>query len=65
MVFVLMSTTTFQCHAVTLPRSLVTRATIRMNELLADLRMCREMESFLPDDYGQITELFVPSHLYS
>jgi hypothetical protein len=36
-----------------------------MNELLADLRMCREMESFLPDDYGQITELFVPSHLYS
>ena len=65
MVFVLMSTTTFQCHAVTLPRSLVTRATIRMNELLADLRMCREMESFLPDDYGQITELFVPSHLYA
>jgi hypothetical protein len=65
MLFVLLSTTTFQCHVVTLPRPLVAAATERLNELLADLRLCREMESYLPQDYGQITELFVPPHVYA
>jgi hypothetical protein len=62
MVFVLLSTTTFQCHVVTLPRQLVSRAARRLDTLLSELRMCREMDSFLPDDYGQVTELFVPHY---
>ena len=65
MVFVLLSTTTFQCHVVTLPRQLVARAACRLDTLLGELRMCREMESFLPEDYGQITELFVPPHVFA
>jgi hypothetical protein len=65
MVFVLISTVgSHTVHAVTLPDRLVRNAAIRLDRLLEELALRREMNSFYPDDYGHITELNVPSYLF-
>ena len=51
------------CHVVTLPRAVTDLARDRALRLLDELRHRREWDSWLPGDYGQVTELECPAFM--
>jgi len=53
----------YQCHVVWLPSSVVSRARDRMLRLLDDLRNRMEWDSWMPEDYGEETELYCPNFM--
>jgi hypothetical protein len=64
MVFVVTSTVPpYACHCVTLPDVMVTRARIALLEALEEIQERRTLGHWSPDDYGHITELWVPGYL--
>jgi hypothetical protein len=60
-VFLVTSTTPpYACHAVTLPKRLLDKATRRLKASMQDLHARITFDHWLPEDSGQVTELFVP-----
>lgn len=53
----------FHAHVVTLPRAVTDRARQRVDRLLDDLAQRREWGSWLPSDYGSVTELVCPQFM--
>jgi hypothetical protein len=49
------------CHVVRLPADLIQRAKERALRYLAEIRQRIEWGHWLPDDYGEIVDLYVPS----
>lgn len=49
------------CHVVRLPADMIQRATQRALQYLAEIRQRTEWGHWLPDDYGEIVDLFVPA----
>ncbi len=61
--FVFLVTSTvppYACHAVTLPQRVLDRAVRRRQFTLNDLHARLTFDHWLPEDSGQVTELFVP-----
>lgn len=50
----------YQCHAVTLPQRVLDKARRRRQACLNDLHARLTFDHWLPEDSGQVTELFVP-----
>jgi hypothetical protein len=61
--FVFLVTSTvppYQCHAVTLPQRVLDKARRKRQACLNDLHARLTFDHWLPEDSGQVTELFVP-----
>jgi hypothetical protein len=50
----------YRCHAVTLPERLVTKAEALVRKTSVELQARLELDHWLPEDSGQVTELYVP-----
>jgi hypothetical protein len=62
-VFLIASTVPpYLCHAVTLPQRLLDKARRRRQAALNDLHARIMFDHWLPEDSGQVTELFVPEY---
>lgn len=53
----------YACHVVTLPASVIAKAHARMLRLLDDIAERAEWGSWLPSDYGTVTELECPAFM--
>jgi hypothetical protein len=61
--FVFLVTSTvppYACHAVTLPQGMLTKARRTLLSAMADINSRLSFDHWLPDDSGQVTELYVP-----
>jgi hypothetical protein len=54
----------YPCHVVHLPADAVSRARLRALKYLAEIAQRTEFNHWLPDDYGEITEIRVPYRRY-
>lgn len=50
----------YRCHAVTLPPRLVAKAEKQVRQTIAELQARIELDHWLPEDSGQVAELYVP-----
>ena len=55
----------FEVKVVTIPDRLVEQASREITETLYEMRRRRETQKYLPEEYGQEEELFVPEYVYS
>jgi hypothetical protein len=61
--FVFLVTSTvppYHCHAVTLPARLVGKAHKQLRQTIAELQARLEVDHWLPEDSGQVVELYIP-----
>jgi hypothetical protein len=60
-VFLITSTVPpYACHAVTLPKPFLDRSRRLLRQTIAELQARLELDHWLPEDSGQVTELFIP-----
>ena len=60
-VFLITSTVPpYACHAVTLPKRFLDRSRRLLRQTIAELQARLELDHWLPEDSGQVTELFIP-----
>jgi hypothetical protein len=50
----------YACHAVTLPQRFLDRSRRMLRQTIAELQARLELDHWLPEDSGQVTELFIP-----
>jgi hypothetical protein len=61
--FVFLVTSTvppYACHAVTLPARHIAKAAGQLRKTIAELQARLEMDHWLPEDSGRVTELYIP-----
>jgi len=62
--FIVVSTTfPHECHVVTLPKQLVDHGRQQLLRSLADIRLRMDLEYWMPDQHGEVTELSVPAYV--
>jgi hypothetical protein len=63
LIYIVISTTSGEVHALTLPKRIVERGKRELDRVLADLEMRLDLDDWLPRSYGEVTEMHYPTYL--